>query len=122
MGVESRAVIPNEQVKGRHFERAKRVEKSLSPRCKRFLDSTPLRSVPLGMTEEKEWTLAKNETQGEWTLPDKWVWNRGRSFRMSKSTAVIPSERSESRNLLRVGGTRFLDFTPLRSVPLEMTR
>ncbi len=35
--------------------------------------------------------------------------------------AVIPSERSESRNLLRAGDKRFLDFTPLRSVPLGMT-
>ena len=113
MGVESRVVIPSERSEPRNLLRAGGT---------RFLDFTPLRSVPLGMTKwGKEWALAENETQGEWALPDGWVWNRGRSFRMSKSMAVIPSERSEPRNLLRAGGMRFLDFTPLRSVPLGMT-
>ncbi len=34
---------------------------------------------------------------------------------------VIPSDRRESRNLLLVSVERFLDSTPLRSVPLGMT-
>ena len=42
--------------------------------------------------------LVENETQGEWTLPNSWVWNRGPSFRASKPKAIIPNEQVKDRH------------------------
>jgi len=78
----------------------------------RFLDSTPLRSVPLGMTRwamGKEWTLAENEAQGEGMLPD------GR-HRLEKRHFERAQRVEKSHTPIARGSS-----TPLRSVSLGMT-
>jgi type I restriction enzyme S subunit len=80
---------------------ATEASREISPHSpKRFLDFAPLRSAPLGMTGwgmGKEWTLAENDKQGEWTLPDGWEIVPVRDvFEVHYGKGLVKSKRDES--------------------------